>query len=169
VTHTDCLENLDPEYATIVAPLLAHADVLSMNGYRHHDRTALTHSLGVSKRAYSIAKRLRLDATSVARGALLHDFFLYDWRDGNNPKHPSNHARVALANATKRFRLNRIEEDIIVAHMWPVCRPFYSCAESALVSIVDKVVSTREVLLLLRRSLSRAMYQLTSRVLTTVS
>ncbi len=169
MTDIDCLANLDPEFATIVGPLLQNADVLSMNDYRHHDRTALTHSLGVSKKAYSIAKRLRLDASSVARGALLHDFFLYDWRDGNNPKHPSNHARIALANATKRFRLNRIEEDIIMAHMWPVCRPFYSYTESALVSMVDKLVSTREVLLLLRRSLAGLVHRRTNRRLMQVS
>lgn len=164
----NCLDTLDPEYAAIVGPLLANPDVLSMNEFRHHDRTALTHSLGVSRRAYSIAKHLRLDASSVARGALLHDFFLYDRREGNNPKHSSNHAKVALANATKRFKLNHIEEDIIVAHMWPVCKPFYSYAESALVSIVDKVVSTREVLLLLRSSVVCLMQRLTSQIAATV-
>lgn len=129
-----------------------------MHTYRHHDRTALTHSIGVSAKAYAWAKRLGLDARSVARGALLHDFFLYDWRDGNNPRHPSNHARVALSNARKRFELNPMEQDIIVAHMWPVCRPFYSYAESALVSLVDKSVSAKEVGILAGRVI-RAFFQ----------
>ena len=151
--YTRYPDRLDPEYAAVVAPLLEHDDVRGMDGFRHHDRTALTHSLAVSTRAWALARRLGLDAASVARGALLHDFFLYDWCDGLNPHHPTGHARVALANARARFELNPVEEDIIVSHMWPVGRPFYSYRESALVSIVDKYVSTREVTLLFFRTL----------------
>ncbi len=144
---------LDPEYAAIVAPLLAHGDVQSMHGFRHHDRTALTHSLSVSKLAFSMARRLGLDSVSVARGALLHDFFLYDRRADKTPFHLNRHAKVALRNARARFRLNLVEQDIILAHMWPVGRPFYTYRESALVSFVDKIVSTREVILMVLRSI----------------
>ena len=162
--YTRYLDGLDPEYATIVAPLLAHADVLSMDGFRHHDRTALTHSLAVSTTAWSLARRLRLDAVSVARGALLHDFFLYDWRVVENSHHPTMHARVALANARARFALNPMEEDIIVTHMWPIGKPFYSYRESALVSLVDKYVSTKEVTVLFARGLAAFAWSLASRL-----
>jgi len=148
LAQPDYVDRLDPEYSAIVAPLIEHDDVRGMDSFRHHDRTAFSHSLGVSTLAYAIAKRVRMDAASVARGALLHDFFLYDRRDGNNPRHPTRHARVALRNARERFELNPVEEDIILAHMWPVGRPFYSYKESALVSLVDKLVSIREVALL---------------------
>jgi len=158
------LDDLDPEYAAIVAPLLEHADVRGMDGFRHHDRTALTHSLAVSTRAWALARRLGLDAASVARGALLHDFFLYDWRDGRNPHHPTGHARVALGNARARFSLNPVEEDIIVAHMWPIGKPFYSYRESALVSLVDKFVSTKEVTVLFARGLAAFAWSLASRL-----
>jgi len=158
------LDDLDPEYAAIVAPLLEHADVRGMDGFRHHDRTALTHSLAVSTRAWALARRLGLDAASVARGALLHDFFLYDWRDGRNPHHPTGHARVALDNARARFSLNPVEEDIIVAHMWPIGKPFYSYRESALVSLVDKLVSTKEVTVLFARGLAAFAWSLASRL-----
>lgn len=158
------LDDLDPEYVAIVAPLLEHADVRGMDGFRHHDRTALTHSLAVSTRAWALARRLGLDAASVARGALLHDFFLYDWRDGRNPHHPTGHARVALDNARARFSLNPVEEDIIVAHMWPIGKPFYSYRESALVSLVDKLVSTKEVTVLFARGLAAFAWSLASRL-----
>jgi len=158
------IDGLDPEYAAIVAPLLDHSDVRSMDGFRHHDRTALTHSLAVSTKAYAVAKRLRLDAVSVARGALLHDFFLYDWREVENSHHPTAHARVALANARARFSLNPVEEDIIVTHMWPIGKPFYSYRESALVSLVDKYVSTKEVTVLFARGLAAFAWLVVSRL-----
>ena len=145
--------SLDPDYEAIVAPLLAHDDVRSMHSFRHHDRTALTHSLSVSTLAFSIARRLGLDSVSVARGALLHDFFLYDRRADKTPFHLNRHAKVALRNARARFRLNLVEQDIILAHMWPVGRPFYTYRESALVSFVDKFVSTREVTMMVLRSI----------------
>jgi uncharacterized protein len=164
VDYTRYLDGLDPEYATIVEPLLAHDDVLSMDGFRHHDRTALTHSLAVSTRSWAMARRMRLDAVSVARGALLHDFFLYDWREVENSHHPTMHARVALANARARFSLNPMEEDIIVTHMWPIGKPFYSYRESALVSLVDKYVSTREVSVLFSREFAAFTWSFVSRL-----
>jgi uncharacterized protein len=95
-----------------------------------------------------------MDSASVARGALLHDFFLYDRRAGNNPRHMNRHAKVALANARARFALNPVEQDIILSHMWPIGRPFYSYKESLLVSLVDKVVSTREVAIMFARTVA---------------
>ncbi|MBN2874435.1 MAG: hypothetical protein JXM71_05015 [Spirochaetales bacterium] len=164
MTFIDPDIELDPGFAEVVAPLLAHDDVLSMRQYRHHDRTALGHSIAVAAGSYSLAKRLKLDAVSTARGALLHDFFLYDWRDGNNPHHPTRHARVALRNARQRFELNPVEEDIIVTHMWPVGRPFYAYPESALVSLVDKLVSTRELAILVARILRVIVLSMASRL-----
>lgn len=156
--------SLDPDFAAIVAPLLAHDDVQSMHSFRHHDRTALTHSLSVSTLSFSLARRLGLDSVSVARGALLHDFFLYDRRADKTRFHLNRHAKVALRNASARFSLNPVEQDIILAHMWPVGRPFYTYRESALVSFVDKFVSAREVTLMVLRSIKSRYTVLASRL-----
>ncbi|PKL08474.1 MAG: hypothetical protein CVV51_08775 [Spirochaetae bacterium HGW-Spirochaetae-7] len=153
--YADIIAKLDPGHRATIDHLLLHDDVLSMDGFRHHDRTALTHSLAVSTNAYRWARRLGFDAESTARGALLHDFFLYDRRDGLKHRHPTRHARVALGNAKARFILNPVESDIILTHMWPVGGPFYSYRESILVSLVDKIVSTKEVLILLGRNVTR--------------
>ena len=169
MTSVDYTSSLDPDYAAIVAPLLAHGDVQSMHSFRHHDRTALTHSLSVSTLAFTLARRLGLDSVSVARGALLHDFFLYDRRADKTPFHLNRHAKVALRNARARFRLNLVEQDIILAHMWPVGRPFYTYRESALVSFVDKFVSTREVTLMVLRSILARCTSLTARLVTAFS
>lgn len=145
-------EGLDPEYLSIVGDVLADEKVRSMAGIRHHDDSVLRHSLTVSLVAYYVAKGTGLDAVSTARGALLHDFFLYDWRTSKGRHHPSRHPGVALANARARFALNPIEEDIILTHMWPIAKPFYSFKESFLVSSIDKIVSTKEAVRMLRNA-----------------
>jgi uncharacterized protein len=146
-------EGLDPEYLSIVGDVLADEKVKSMAGIRHHDDSVFRHSLTVSLVAYYVAKGMGLDAASTARGALLHDFFLYDWRTSKGRHHPSRHPGVALANARARFALNPVEEDIILTHMWPVAKPFYSFKESFLVSSIDKIVSTKEAARMLRNAL----------------
>lgn len=138
-------EKLDPEYLGVVRDVIGDEKVLSMGGIRHHDDSALRHSLTVSLASYYIAKGLGFDAASTARGALLHDFFLYDWHVEKGRHHRTTHPRVALENARARFALNPIEEDIILTHMWPAASPFYNFKESFLVSTVDKIVSTKEV------------------------
>ncbi|MFW5799813.1 MAG: HD domain-containing protein, partial [Spirochaetota bacterium] len=138
-------EDMDPEYYEAVKDLLEHPVVQKMDTFKHHDDTTLFHTLTVSQISFYLAKKFNCDAVSVARGGLLHDLFLYDWRDGEHPNHPTKHAERALKNADKHFNLNDIERDIIAKHMWPVTRKFFKYKESFLVSIVDKIVSTKEV------------------------
>ena len=65
-----------------------------------------------------------LDARSAARGGMLHDLFLYDWHTHAQKTgerfHGIHHPKHAYRHAKKFFNLNPIEEDIILAHMWPV-------------------------------------------------
>ncbi|HUW71247.1 MAG TPA: HDIG domain-containing protein [bacterium] len=160
----DRIDTLPSDYRMTVASLLGDDVVRSMASMRHHDRTTLEHSLAVSTLAYRAARRLRLNARATARGALLHDFFLYDRRQGHNPHHPTRHARVALQNAQARFALEAVEADIILTHMWPIGGPFYSYKESVLVSIVDKIVSSREVFFLFMQTVSRIFRLFASRL-----
>ena len=55
---------------------------------------------------------------------MLHDLFLYDWhthaRKTGDHFHGMTHPGCACRNAKKLFRLNRVEEDVILHHMWPV-------------------------------------------------
>jgi uncharacterized membrane protein len=143
-------EALDPDYLSAVGDILLDEKVQSMGAIRHHDGSLLVHSLTVSLASYYIARGLGYDAVSVARGALLHDFFLYDWRTARGTGHRTRHPGIALENATARFKLNAMEKDIILSHMWPAAKPFYSYKESFLVSTVDKIVSTKEVAKILK-------------------
>ena len=89
------------------------------------------------------------DARAAARGGLLHDFYLYNWRDAaSHPgiRHGSQHPEVALRNARARFSLTWREEDIILSHMFPYTpTKVYRCLESAVVSTMDKLCAAAEL------------------------
>lgn len=136
---------MDPEYRDAVKDLLADEHVRSMAKIDHHDGSVLDHALRVSQVSFLLARRYGLDARATARGALLHDFFLYDWRREKVPHHATHHARTALENAKKYFQLGDIEADCILTHMWPLSKGFYRYRESFVVSLVDKLVSAREL------------------------
>ena len=86
----------------------------------------------------------------LVRGALLHDYFLYDWHDKNRENyqffHGFYHPGIALKNAKKEYKLTPREQDIIKKHMWPltIVPPF--CREAWVVSMADKYCSILETL-----------------------
>jgi len=55
------------------------------------------------------------------------------------------HAGIALENTHRYFNLEEMEKDIILTHMWPLSDSFFKYRESLLVSLVDKIGSTRDI------------------------
>lgn len=143
------------DYIACVNELLENESVRSMANYDQHNGTSvLEHCLYVSYLSYRICKRMGYDYRSAARGALLHDFFLYH-RLVNKPYkgwHATKHPRVALENANEMFSLNEIEQDIIVKHMWPVTMRLPKYTESLVITMVDKYCALKEFLRLIRNN-----------------
>lgn len=138
---------LDKDYYSCVEDLLNDKDVLSMNDFcQHGDTSTLEHSLDVSFKSYKLSKSLALDYVSTARGGLLHDFFLYDWHNTKKDQRPHGlkHPKAALLNAKARFEINKVEEDIIVKHMWPLTFWAPKYKEAWIVSYIDTVCSLEE-------------------------
>ena len=133
----------DREYINCVYDILANPVFQKMDNYiQHGTTTTLKHCLDVSYVSYKICKSYGFDYRSAARGALLHDLFLYDWhgyakRTGNH-FHGFTHPRVALHNATHYFELNEKEQDIILKHMWPLTVVPPKSAEGYVVMYADK-------------------------------
>lgn len=151
----------DPAYEALIKDLLAHKDIQSMAGFRHHGTiSCLDHSLAVSYLAYRLAKRLNLNEHSVARAGLLHDFYLYDWHIKKNRKglHGFTHAKTSLANADHRFQLNPMERDIIKSHMWPMNPTLPRYRESFLVCLVDKLLALAETIKLINAKPVQAIF-----------
>ena len=88
----------------------------------------------------------KIDEPSLIRGALLHDYFLYDWHDKKARVNPHGylHPGIALKNASEIFDLNKTEKDIIKHHMFPLtlCPPLTK--EGFCVTIADKYCSLYE-------------------------
>lgn len=89
---------------------------------------------------------LRVDRASLLRGALLHDYFLYDWHDPEpwHNWHGFKHPYFALKNAEEDFDLTPRERNIIVRHMFPLVPIPPTCREAWIVCLADKWVATRE-------------------------
>lgn len=119
---------------------------------QHGNISVYGHSAAVAAYSVKLAEKLgiKYDKRSLIRGALLHDFFLYDWHKTNNVGdglHGFAHPLTASKNAVRNFRLNKKELDIIRTHMWPLTfRKLPKHRESWLVCIVDKYCSVLETL-----------------------
>jgi uncharacterized protein len=142
--------NVRNEYEQIVKDIFENAEFQKLKHIRHHNSSILSHSSDVSYLSYRIARALGLDHRSAARGGLLHDFFLYDWHNKNDPARPKgkihgrNHPKVALHNSNKYFSMTKREKDIVIKHMWPATLTPPAYKESLIVSLVDKYFASRE-------------------------
>lgn len=133
----------DKRYLECVYDILNSQPFAKMNEFIQHGKTTtLEHCLSVSYVSYKICKNYNLDYISAARAGLLHDLFLYDWhthcKETGNHFHGFTHPRVALYNASKYYKLNGIEKDIILKHMWPLTVIPPKTMEGFVVMYVDK-------------------------------
>ena len=135
------------EYKEIISDLTKNEKVQEMKLYRQHfDTNCYEHCLTASYYCYRICKKLHLDYKSAARGAMLHDMFLYDWRKPNPSGgfHAFKHGKIAYKNASNEFELNDIEKDMIIKHMWPVTLSLPKYPETFILTLVDKYCAFEE-------------------------
>ncbi len=146
----------DRELAEAVRDILENREFQRLGEINHHGKSILDHSLKVCALSWKLAGRLGWDRISAARGALLHDFFLYDWkhpRPGYGRRfyefwkmHGFTHPGTALDNASLHFTLNPKERDIIGRHMFPLTPVPHRYKEGWLVNFCDKWVSLGEMI-----------------------
>ncbi|MGN0707810.1 MAG: HD family phosphohydrolase, partial [Faecalibacterium sp.] len=88
-----------------------------------------------------------------AVGALLHDFYLYDWHRRSTfhglhrllEMHGFSHPSHALVNAKQYFQITPKEQNIISCHMWPLTfRHVPRCREAVIVCLADKYCAVIE-------------------------
>ena len=148
LTKTDL--NQYTEFYTLVQDLISNKTVQKMKEFRqHYDTSTYEHCFYVAYMSYKICKKLGLDYKAAARAGILHDLFLYDWRNSSKllnleRKHAFIHPKIALENASKLFTLTDKEKDIIVKHMWPVTLALPKYPESFIVTFVDKYSALQE-------------------------
>lgn len=123
---------------------------MTKNFIQHGDVSVYQHCIFVAYISCRIASKfnLEVDKKSLIRGALLHDYFLYDWHDKNKPTklHGFTHPKIAFKNASEDLKLNEIEKDIILHHMFPLNPAPPTSKEAWIICLADKICATRETL-----------------------
>lgn len=136
------------EFELIIRDLVCNETVQKMKDYKqHYDTSCFEHCRNVAYYSYLICKKYHFDYISAARAGMLHDLFLYDWRvrqDDRKGLHAFTHPQTALNNASKIFKLNEKEVDIILKHMWPITLRFPKYIESYVITLVDKYCAIQE-------------------------
>lgn len=136
-------------YYNISADVLNGEKISSMDEYVQHGNTScLYHSVAVAYYSLALVNifKIRCDRKSLVTGALLHDYFLYDWHenDASHRLHGFRHPKTALNNACRDYSLNEIEKNIISRHMFPLIPIPPRHIEGVIVCLVDKVCSLYE-------------------------
>lgn len=129
-------------------------DILASKGMQsekefvqHGNTSTYEHSISVTVMCLRIVAALRLKANfpSLVRGALLHDYCLYDWHEPHKGLHAFTHPKIALSNASRDFKINPIERNMILSHMFPLGKlPKYR--ESLILCLADKLCALSETI-----------------------
>lgn len=128
---------------------LKHSRFTENKDFIQHGTTTLyQHCISVAYRSIIIASKFNLDVDmrSLVRGALLHDYYLYDWhnKEVRAKLHGFHHPRIACENAMRDFELNRIEQDIVCKHMFPLTPKPPRYKEAWIICVADKACSLQE-------------------------
>ena len=142
----------------ILSEIKTDENVQKMKEYiQHGNVSTFEHCENVAKLSYEIDKRFSLhsDLKVLLTGAMLHDFYLYDWHeegDGSHHLHGFRHAKRACENAKKYFSIDKESDHVIYSHMWPLNpERFPRSKEAWIVCFADKWVSLKESLFRKRR------------------
>ena len=119
---------------------------------QHGTKSVYEHCIQVAEKSCKLAWKhnMKVSYPELIRGALLHDYFLYDWHAKDNNTHRLHgffHAKKALANAQRDVELTAVEADIIRHHMFPL-NLFHPprCKEAWVVCIADKICAFQETI-----------------------
>ena len=144
------------KFNSLAEDIRSHHKVQEMKDYvQHGDVSVYDHVNAVAHTAYTLAHALKInvDEKVLVEGALLHDFFGYDWHEDKVKRklfdmHGFTHARRAKERAVKHFNINHRTQHVIESHMWPLTlRSLPRSREAILVCIADKIVSSKETVL----------------------
>ena len=129
---------------------------------QHGDTNVYDHCIAVARVSCLLADKMGLsvDRGSLIRGALLHDYFFYDWHfpDPKHRLHGFTHPKRALQNAMDDFPLTPVEQNMIIRHMFPLTPIPPRCLEGWVLCIADKVCSTLETGRFTQNTFARGFY-----------
>ena len=138
----------------ILNDLQSDKRVQQMKEFKQHGKiSTFDHCDSVARLSYRLNRKLHLhaDVPTLVKGAMLHDFYLYDWHNEDNGEHRLHgyhHAEKARENAKKFFNVNDDVQHIIYSHMWPLNLTHLPMSREAwIVCLADKYVSLKETIM----------------------
>lgn len=81
-------KNPDDSFFYLIRDIIESEEYRKMQTYRHHSNgSTYDHSIKVAYLCYCHYHRFKskVNLNELLRGALLHDYFLYDWHDKSDP------------------------------------------------------------------------------------
>lgn len=133
--------------------ILHSEQFLGTRAHVQHGTTSVhKHCKDVAETSLRINRFLHLncDKRDLIRGALLHDYFLYDWHfpghEDDEKLHGFHHPKLALRNAARDYELTKRQRDIIQKHMWPLTVVPPTTREAWVVTMADKYCSLLETI-----------------------
>lgn len=145
-------EEQEKIFYDILEEVCRNSRILESHRYIQHGTTSVfRHSVSVAYVSFCLAAKMGapVDMPSLVRGALLHDYFLYDWhvKDDAHKWHGFRHARCACDNAMRDVPdLNEVEQDMIRCHMFPLNLRPPKYMEGWILCCADKICSSAETL-----------------------
>ena len=119
------------------------------NYIQHFSFCVYGHCVNVAGMIVRLEKLLliQVNMDALVFGALLHDYFLYDWHDGKGRHfHGFTHPECAFRNAEMDYTLSPRVKNIIIRHMFPLTLVPPTCTEAWIVCIADKICAIEETL-----------------------
>lgn len=137
----------------LLEEMSADSRILQMKKYVQHGKVSTyDHCLRVAGLCCRLNRHMHLhaDSDTMVQGAMLHDYYLYDWHqkdDGTHDWHGYIHAETASRNAERDFGVSEQVQEVIRSHMWPLnITRLPRSREAWIVCIADKCVSLHETI-----------------------
>ena len=115
----------------------------------HRGSNCYIHSFKVAKLSIKRALRHKKgNLYTILLGAILHDYYLYDWREDRSKmkSHLTSHPYIAAENAERDFGIHEPIKKVIQSHMWPFnIKDFPKTKEARIISLADKTIYLREI------------------------
>lgn len=135
------------EFINYIQDILTNDEFQKLSAFGQHIHTdRLQHSLNVAYYTFLVCRKYNWHVEEATRAALLHDFFLYDWKETKLGFHPNEHPKQALINSKKHFEITPLMENMILSHMWPLSLAYPKHRESLVIQGSDRFCACLEVM-----------------------
>lgn len=147
---SQCKSGIDFEFVCLIKDIIHSEEFMQMRNWQHHVKGSVyEHSVKVAYLCYRHHKRfgMRMDIREFVRGAVLHDYYLYDLHGGDDLHkfHWFKHPREALKNALKKYPdLTETQQDMIRRHMFPLTVVPPKTSAAWLLCFYDKVAAVSD-------------------------